>query len=107
MTALGLGLFWGGYLIFCYGYTTLRGYQMTLSDLALPTHRPAALASITAGAQNLNAAATSASSSASSSTPPPVSQLPAQGGTYKQPGTGIPIKVGPAGPGGTRTVTPG
>jgi len=105
LTALGLGLFWGGYLIFCYGYTTLRGYSMSLSDLALPTHRTTALASIVAGAQNLNAAATSSSSAPG--TPPPISQLPAQGGTYKQPGTGIPIKVGPAGPGGVRTVTPG
>ncbi len=103
MTALGLGLAWGGYLIFTYGYTTLRGYAMTFSDLALPTHRASALAAIQTGPLVANAGSSSQASGAN----PPVSQIPAAGGTYKQPGTGIPIKVGPAGPGGTRTVTPG
>lgn len=52
MTALGLGLAWGGYLIFTYGYTLVRGYSMTLSDLALPTHRQATLAAIIVGPQS-------------------------------------------------------
>ena len=104
MTALGLGLAWGGYLIFTYGYVLLRGYgQLSLSDLALPTHRVSALASIQAGPQSNQGGSSSQASGAN----PPVSQIPAAGGTYKQPGTGIPVKVGPAGPGGTRTVTPG
>lgn len=33
-----------------YGYTMIRGYQLTLSDLALPSHRASALAAILAGA---------------------------------------------------------
>jgi hypothetical protein len=99
LTALGLGLAWGGYLIFTYGYVLIRGYSgLSLSDLVLPTHRTTALAAIAAGPASQAGASTSSSATAPG-TPPPLSQLPAQGGTYKQPGTGIPIHVGPKGSG--------
>ncbi len=91
MTALGLGLWWGGYLFFTYGYVMIRGYQLTLSDLALPTHRATAIAMIQAGPPK----ASTSSAPGPTVTTGAGQKLPAAGttGTYR----GSPLSQTPKG----------
>ena len=48
MAVVGLGflLAWGGYLLFAYGYTLVKGKSASLTDLALPSHRVTAAAAL-------------------------------------------------------------
>jgi hypothetical protein len=102
LTALGLGLLWGGYLLFTYGYVMVRGYPLTISDLALPTHRAAALAAIQAGPQkNATPGTTPAQVGATAGQ----GLKPGQSKTVTPKSTGIPSKV-TKNKGGTVTITP-
>jgi hypothetical protein len=50
LTALGLGLAFGGYLFWSYGFAMVKGFTFSISDLVLPSHRAATIATIIAGA---------------------------------------------------------
>lgn len=46
MAGLGLVTIWAGYWLFAYGFAFYKGAAVTLTDLALPSHRGDALAAI-------------------------------------------------------------
>ena len=51
MVVVGVGFVvaWTGYLLFTYGYTLVKGKSSTISDLALPSHRQAAVNALKQG----------------------------------------------------------